>query len=69
MDFLLQPAFIVSIIATEEDKEARLSNSGDVKDQTVKSSFGSLASKKASPLDALLQYVKRSEELIKRYVI
>ncbi|XP_043708822.1 uncharacterized protein LOC122658035 isoform X2 [Telopea speciosissima] len=62
-----QPAFLVSIIATEEDKEVRLSNSGDVKEQTVESSFGSLASKKASPLDALLQYVKRSEELIESH--
>ncbi|XP_042495006.1 uncharacterized protein LOC122074223 [Macadamia integrifolia] len=59
-----QPAFLVSIIATEEDKR----NSGDVKEQAIEYSFGSLASKKASPLDVLLQYVKRSEELVESWM-
>ncbi|KAJ4965226.1 hypothetical protein NE237_017075 [Protea cynaroides] len=62
-----QPAFLVSIIATEEDNDVQLNNSGDVKEQAVESSFGSLKPKKASPLDAVLQYVKRSEELMESH--
>ncbi|KAF8406575.1 hypothetical protein HHK36_008663 [Tetracentron sinense] len=60
-----QPAFLVSIVVTEENMEVPLGNAGDMKQPAVGASFESLRSKKASLVDAVLQYVKRSKDLIK----
>ncbi|OVA06310.1 hypothetical protein BVC80_8889g25 [Macleaya cordata] len=56
-----QPAFLVSIVATKEHIEVPLNSAGDMKQQPLEPSSS------PSLVDALMQRVKRSEELIERH--
>ncbi|XP_077246551.1 nucleoporin (DUF3414) isoform X2 [Tasmannia lanceolata] len=63
-----QPAFLISMIATKENGEVQQSDAGNAKYQLLDvPSFESLKSKKASIMGSLLQYVKRSNELIESH--
>lgn len=65
---LLQPSLLLSLISTKETGALQVSNNGNVKHKLLKADpFRSLRSKEASIVDSLLQYVKRSKDLIERY--
>lgn len=59
--FLAQPAFLVAIIAAKD-------NLG-LKQPVNEASFGTLGSVKPSLVDALLQVIERSDDLINRYIV
>uniref|UniRef100_A0A5B6ZZV4 Nucleoporin NUP188 n=1 Tax=Davidia involucrata TaxID=16924 RepID=A0A5B6ZZV4_DAVIN len=61
---LYQPAFLVAVIAARENTNVQLSNDDGVK-QPNEAAFGLIWSKEVNLIDALLQYVGRSEDLIK----
>ncbi|KAL2537742.1 hypothetical protein Fot_19133 [Forsythia ovata] len=59
-----QPAFLIAVIASKENLNAQLGNT-DREQQQDKADNGSLFSKEVSLLDTILQFVRRSEDLIK----
>lgn len=64
----LQPSFIVAIFAPEENTEEHLST-GDAKLQKNETSLLPTVSKKSSLVDALMYYIQRADDLIKRFFI
>jgi hypothetical protein len=62
----LQPSFIVAILALGEDNEDRSSIVG-AKLQRNETSVVPLVSKGSSLVDALINYIERADDLIKRY--
>lgn len=61
----MQPAFCIAVIASKENLNAQLGNT-DCEQQPDKADYGLLLSKEISLLDAILQYVRRSEDLMRR---
>ncbi|OMO74438.1 hypothetical protein CCACVL1_16704, partial [Corchorus capsularis] len=59
-----QPAFLVAIFDNKEDTDLQLASAGGAKQSTDEALSGSLGSKTSSVIDALLQYVERSDEII-----
>ncbi|CAA3010617.1 Hypothetical predicted protein [Olea europaea subsp. europaea] len=59
-----QPAFCIAVIASKENLNAQLGNT-DCEQQPDKADYGLLLSKEISLLDAILQYVRRSEDLMR----
>ncbi|KAA8536011.1 hypothetical protein F0562_028489 [Nyssa sinensis] len=62
---LYQPAFLLAVIAAKDNTNGKLSDGDGVK-QPNEASLGSTWSKEANFVDAILQYIGRSEDLIKR---
>ena len=63
----MQPAFLIAIFASEENNNDHLSVIGDVKQQKTESSLVPQDSKKSCLLDALMHYIEKADDLIKRY--
>ncbi|KAL2512428.1 Protein of unknown function (DUF3414) [Abeliophyllum distichum] len=59
-----QPAFLIAVIASKENLNAQLGNTGH-EQQPDKADNGSLVSKEVIVLDTILQFVRRSKDLIK----
>lgn len=62
----LQPSFIIAIFALEENTEDHLSI-GDAKLQKKETSPTTVVSKRSSLVDALMHYIERADDLIKRF--
>lgn len=65
----MQPAFLIALFSTMESKDAPQSNGSGMKHPANEASLGLLGSKKSSVIDAILLYVERSDDLIKRYCL
>lgn len=65
--FLLQPALLIALFCTKDNADVQPSNGNSVKHPANEASSGLLGSKKSSLVDALLQFVERSDDLINRY--
>ncbi|KAK6240816.1 hypothetical protein QQP08_007669 [Theobroma cacao] len=59
-----QPAFFVAIFDTKEDTDVQLATAGGLKQSTNEALSDSLGSKISSVVDALLQYVVRSDNAV-----
>ncbi|KAJ0076745.1 hypothetical protein Patl1_36100 [Pistacia atlantica] len=59
-----QPALLIALFCTKENTDVQPSNGNGVKHPANEASSGLLGSKKSSLVDALLQYVERSDDLI-----
>ncbi|KAF5200472.1 nucleoporin, partial [Thalictrum thalictroides] len=59
-----QPAFLISIMAPMDNTDNSSSSVDGIKQKSVKASLQSLKFKETSIVNALLQYIKRSEDLI-----
>ncbi|XP_062019836.1 uncharacterized protein LOC133736387 isoform X1 [Rosa rugosa] len=59
-----QPAFLVAVLSTKVNEGVQLSNAGDMKLPTNEVLLRSSESEKASVVDAVLHYVRRSNDLI-----
>ncbi|XVF00933.1 hypothetical protein REPUB_Repub04eG0044900 [Reevesia pubescens] len=59
-----QPAFLVAIFDKKEDTDVQLANVGGVKQTTNEALSGSLGSETSSLVDAVLQFVERSDNMI-----
>lgn len=68
-DFLVQPAFFVTLYAGNDNLDLQPRNSDDVKFPTNKSSSVPAESKKRSLLDSLICFLIKSDDLIIRYGI
>lgn len=64
---MLQPALLIALFCKKENTDVQPSNGNGVKHPANEASSGLLGSKKSSLVDALLQYVERSSDLINRY--
>lgn len=67
--FSIQPAFLVAVLSTKVNKDVQPSNAGDVKLPTSEVLLRSSESEKASVVDAVLHHVRRSNDLVNRYVV
>lgn len=67
--FSKQPAFLVAVLSTKVNKDVQPSNAGDVKLPTNEVLLRSSESEMASVVDAVLHHVRRSNDLVNRYVV
>lgn len=65
----MQPSFIVAILASEENNKDHSSIGGDAQLQRNETSVVPLVSKDSSLVDALMNYIERADDLIKRYTL
>ena len=63
----MQPAFLIAFFSTMESQDVPHSNDSGMKHSANEASSGLLGSKKSRVIDAILLYIQRSDDLIKRY--
>ena len=67
--FLVQPPFLVVLITAKDNPGVEPSKAGGLRQPVNGTSSETLGSVKASLVDALLQVIERSGDLINRYVV
>lgn len=65
----MQPAFLVVIITAKDNPGVEPTKAGGLEQPVNATSFETQGSVKASLVDALLQVIERSDDLINRYIV
>lgn len=65
----MQPAFLLAIFDAKGDTAVQLANIGGVKQTTNEHLSGSLGSETCSLVNAILQFVESSNDVINRYFV